>query len=46
MGDTMGQGIGLAGASTGDDQQRTGDVRTIARHAMFDSVALLGVECR
>ncbi len=44
MGDAMSQRVGLAGAGTGNDQQRTRDIGAAARHTMFDGAALLGIE--
>ena len=44
MCDAVSQRVGLTGASTGNDQQRTRDIRAPARHAMFNGAALLGVE--
>ena len=42
MGDAMGEGVGLARAGAGDDQQRTG--RRADADAMLDRAALLGIE--
>jgi hypothetical protein len=44
MCNAVSQRVGLTGASTGNHQQRTRDIRAPARHTMFNGAALLGVE--
>ena len=42
--DPVGERVGLARARAGDDQQRAGDVRAPAGHAVLDGAALLRIE--
>jgi hypothetical protein len=43
MGNTMGEGVGLAGPGAGDNQQWRSDM-TVGTDAVLDSSALLGIE--
>ncbi len=44
VGNAVGERVGLAGAGTGDDQQRAGDMAAVDIGAVLDSQPLLGVQ--
>src|SRR5262249_60113044 len=44
MSHAMGEGVGLARARSGNDQQRAADVRAMTDNAMLDGATLLAIE--